>query len=74
MRICSPTSAAVGKVRQYPHALLTTLHAGGVVQWELKANGYMFHSGFPNKAINAIELANLAVQHIQTCFYRDFPT
>ena len=32
--------------------------SGGIVQWELKAIGKMGHSGFPHKAINAIELAS----------------
>eukprot|EP01095_Lingulamoeba_sp_RSL-Kostka_P000548 TRINITY_DN10834_c0_g1_i1.p1 TRINITY_DN10834_c0_g1~~TRINITY_DN10834_c0_g1_i1.p1 ORF type:complete len:463 (+),score=182.94 TRINITY_DN10834_c0_g1_i1:67-1455(+) len=47
--------------------------SGGVVQWKITAKGEPFHSGFPHKGINAIELANDAVQEIQQAFYENFP-
>lgn len=46
---------------------------GGIVAWQLKAHGKMFHSGLPHKAINPIELAMAATQHMQARFYEDFP-
>jgi len=33
----------------------------GIVQWNLQANGKLFHSGLPHKAINPIELGFLIV-------------
>jgi len=50
-----------------------TIGTGGSMVWSLTARGKMFHSGFPNKAINAIELAYEAVKHIEKRFYKDFP-
>eukprot|EP01094_Clydonella_sp_ATCC50884_P000867 TRINITY_DN10648_c0_g1_i1.p1 TRINITY_DN10648_c0_g1~~TRINITY_DN10648_c0_g1_i1.p1 ORF type:complete len:453 (-),score=150.12 TRINITY_DN10648_c0_g1_i1:72-1430(-) len=47
--------------------------SGGVVQWELKASGTTTHSGFPHKAVNALEFASDALQDIQAAFYRAFP-
>eukprot|EP01084_Bolivina_argentea_P267867 454831_1 len=35
--------------------------SAGVIQWSLEARGKMFHSGFPDKAINPIELVSEAV-------------
>eukprot|EP00929_Paragymnodinium_shiwhaense_P016587 TRINITY_DN12505_c0_g1_i1.p1 TRINITY_DN12505_c0_g1~~TRINITY_DN12505_c0_g1_i1.p1 ORF type:complete len:519 (+),score=131.78 TRINITY_DN12505_c0_g1_i1:182-1738(+) len=45
----------------------------GVMQWSLTCRGRLFHSGFPHKGINSIELANEAVSIIQSRFYDDFP-
>lgn len=45
----------------------------GAMSWSLKCKGRLFHSGFPNKAINSIELANEAMAFIQERFYNDFP-
>ena len=42
--------------------------SGGVVGWELTATGVMFHSGFPHKAINAIELATDGMLSINQSF------
>mmetsp|Transcript_73131 Transcript_73131/g.145041 ORF Transcript_73131/g.145041 Transcript_73131/m.145041 type:complete len:498 (-) Transcript_73131:49-1542(-) len=47
--------------------------SAGVLSWSLKSKGRLFHSGFPNKAINSIELASEAVSQIQARFYEDFP-
>eukprot|EP00929_Paragymnodinium_shiwhaense_P085060 TRINITY_DN45523_c0_g1_i1.p1 TRINITY_DN45523_c0_g1~~TRINITY_DN45523_c0_g1_i1.p1 ORF type:complete len:539 (+),score=119.35 TRINITY_DN45523_c0_g1_i1:98-1714(+) len=45
----------------------------GMLSWSLKCSGRLFHSGFPHKGINSIELANEAVNIIQSRFYDDFP-
>mmetsp|Transcript_42106 Transcript_42106/g.98181 ORF Transcript_42106/g.98181 Transcript_42106/m.98181 type:complete len:531 (+) Transcript_42106:59-1651(+) len=45
----------------------------GALSWSLKCRGRLFHSGFPNKAINSIELASEAIAFIQERFYNDFP-
>uniref|UniRef100_A0A6V7QVT8 Peptidase M20 dimerisation domain-containing protein n=1 Tax=Ananas comosus var. bracteatus TaxID=296719 RepID=A0A6V7QVT8_ANACO len=45
--------------------------SGGMITWHLKALGKLFHSGFPNKAINAMELNMEALKVIQTRFYSD---
>jgi acetylornithine deacetylase len=45
----------------------------GAVQWEIKADGRIFHSGFPHKGINAIEFAMDAVSYVQKKFYVDYP-
>eukprot|EP00294_Goniomonas_avonlea_P008598 CAMPEP_0114558582 /NCGR_PEP_ID=MMETSP0114-20121206/10462_1 /TAXON_ID=31324 /ORGANISM="Goniomonas sp, Strain m" /LENGTH=437 /DNA_ID=CAMNT_0001743989 /DNA_START=8 /DNA_END=1321 /DNA_ORIENTATION=+ len=45
---------------------------GGIRQWRLTAKGKLFHSGIPQKAMNAIELAHDALAAIQSRFYRDF--
>jgi len=50
-----------------------TLGTGGIVTWELKAVGRAFHSGFPHKAINPINLASEAVKFMQKRFHVDFP-
>lgn len=47
--------------------------SGGMVQWQLTSIGKMGHSGFPHKAINAIELGNDALVSIQNDFYKNFP-
>ena len=47
--------------------------SGGVVQWSLEAIGKLTHSGFPQKAVNPIELANDAIVEIQKDFYKNFP-
>jgi acetylornithine deacetylase len=49
-----------------------TIGTGGMACWSLTAIGKKFHSGFPNKAINPIPLAFLALRAIQERFYRDF--
>eukprot|EP01088_Endostelium_zonatum_P014089 TRINITY_DN2953_c1_g2_i1.p1 TRINITY_DN2953_c1_g2~~TRINITY_DN2953_c1_g2_i1.p1 ORF type:complete len:493 (-),score=119.60 TRINITY_DN2953_c1_g2_i1:277-1755(-) len=50
-----------------------TVGTGGCCQWELIATGKMFHSGFPHKSINAIELLSDAILSIQADFYSTFP-
>lgn len=45
----------------------------GTMSWSLKATGRIFHSGFPHKGINSIELAAEAVSMVQQRFYDDFP-
>ena len=47
--------------------------SGGLVQWSLTAKGKLGHSGFPHKAINAIELGSDALIEIQKDFYKNFP-
>jgi acetylornithine deacetylase len=37
----------------------------GSTQWHLTANGKLFHSGFPNTTVNALELAMDTVQYLQ---------
>ncbi|KAK4787276.1 hypothetical protein SAY86_011109 [Trapa natans] len=46
---------------------------GGMIPWNLKVTGKLFHSGLPHKAINPLELAMEALKVIQSRFYRDFP-
>nr|BAA95409.1 DIP-1 [Citrullus lanatus] len=46
---------------------------GGSIPWSVETTGKLFHSGLPNKAINALELAMDALKPIQLNFYRDFP-
>jgi acetylornithine deacetylase len=45
----------------------------GMLQWRLKANGKLFHSGMPHRGINSVELAMDAVNRIQQRFFQDFP-
>lgn len=45
----------------------------GMLSWSLTCSGRLFHSGFPNKGINSIELACEAVTLVQERFYADFP-
>lgn len=45
----------------------------GMLTWSVKCKGRLFHSGFPNKGINSIELAAEVVTAIQNRFYDDFP-
>jgi acetylornithine deacetylase len=49
--------------------------SGGLAQWSLRIEGnkLAFHSGFPNKGVNAIEMANDCLSFIQKRFYEDFP-
>lgn len=47
--------------------------SSGMLSWSLKCSGRLFHSGFPHKAINSIELAQEAISIIQQRFYDDFP-
>ena len=46
---------------------------GGVTSWKLTAAGKLTHSGFPNRAVNAIELGFNALTEIQRRFHADFP-
>ncbi|CAK9309477.1 unnamed protein product [Citrullus colocynthis] len=46
---------------------------GGSLTWSIKTTGKLFHSGMPDKAINALELAMDALKPIQLSFYKDFP-
>ncbi|KAL0904882.1 hypothetical protein M5K25_027041 [Dendrobium thyrsiflorum] len=47
---------------------------GGMITWRLRATGKLFHSGFPHKTINPLELAMEALKEIQSRFYQDFPS
>ncbi|KAI5642011.1 hypothetical protein M9H77_00208 [Catharanthus roseus] len=47
--------------------------SGGFIAWKLHFTGKLFHSGLPNKAINALELGMEALKVIQLRFYKDFP-
>ena len=44
-----------------------------MIQWKLKVNGKLFHSGLPHKGVNAIELAMDACSYLQQRFFEDFP-
>lgn len=44
-----------------------------MIQWKLKTNGKLFHSGLPHKALNPIEFAMDVVAELQKRFYVDFP-
>lgn len=50
-----------------------TIGTGGMAPWKLTVTGKLFHSGLPDKAINALELAMEVVRHVQARFYKDFP-
>ncbi|CAM9110058.1 unnamed protein product [Discosporangium mesarthrocarpum] len=45
----------------------------GNMQWSIKANGKLFHSGLPHMAINPLEFGMEAVAEVQRRFYHDFP-
>ena len=45
----------------------------GMVPWQLKAKGKLFHSGLPHQAVNPMEMAMEAVKYMQDRFYQDFP-
>eukprot|EP00928_Gymnodinium_smaydae_P015281 TRINITY_DN15620_c0_g1_i2.p1 TRINITY_DN15620_c0_g1~~TRINITY_DN15620_c0_g1_i2.p1 ORF type:complete len:536 (-),score=128.78 TRINITY_DN15620_c0_g1_i2:206-1813(-) len=47
--------------------------SSGMLSWSLKCHGRLFHSGFPHKGINSIELASEALSIVQERFYEDFP-
>jgi len=49
-----------------------TMGTGGVQTWELNATGRSFHSGFPQKAINAIHLATEIVTYLEGRLHKDF--
>jgi len=49
------------------------LGTAGALSWSIKFKGRLFHSGFPHKGINSIELAAEAMSIIQERFYEDFP-
>ena len=49
------------------------LGTAGMVPWQLKAKGKLFHSGLPHQAINPLELAMEAVKYAQERFYAEFP-
>ncbi|GBG26138.1 Acetylornithine deacetylase [Hondaea fermentalgiana] len=44
----------------------------GALQWHLKATGKRFHSGFPNLAVNPIELLTEASAYLQDKFYAKY--
>jgi len=46
---------------------------GSAAVWKLDVKGKLFHSGIPDKAINAMELAMESLSIIQKRFYEDFP-
>jgi acetylornithine deacetylase len=50
-----------------------TMGTAGMIQWQLIASGKLFHSGFPNKAINPLTFGTQAVALLQQEFYRAFP-
>jgi|EP00927_Polykrikos_kofoidii_P066415 acetylornithine deacetylase len=45
----------------------------GSLGWSLKCNGRVFHSGFPHKGINSIEIASEVLSYVQGRFYEEFP-
>lgn len=45
----------------------------GAMSWSVKCSGRLFHSGFPHKGINSIELASEVISEMQRRFYEDFP-
>lgn len=45
----------------------------GAIQWTMKVEGKLFHSGLPHKGINSLEFAMEAMNEIQRRFYADFP-
>mmetsp|Transcript_78358 Transcript_78358/g.196735 ORF Transcript_78358/g.196735 Transcript_78358/m.196735 type:complete len:541 (+) Transcript_78358:65-1687(+) len=45
----------------------------GMMSWSVKCSGRLFHSGFPNKGINSIEMASEVCAYMQQRFYEDFP-
>jgi len=45
----------------------------GMLSWSIKCSGRLFHSGFPHKGINSIEMAMETCSYIQRRFYDDFP-
>eukprot|EP00038_Savillea_parva_P007595 m.171228 g.171228 ORF g.171228 m.171228 type:complete len:440 (-) comp13348_c0_seq1:76-1395(-) len=49
------------------------LGTAAAIQWSIRAEGKLFHSGLPHKGINALELCQDAVTEIQRRFYKDFP-
>lgn len=44
----------------------------GMLSWELTASGRLFHSGFPQKGINSIEMLVEGLNLMQRRFYEDF--
>jgi acetylornithine deacetylase len=50
-----------------------SIGTGGGIGWRIDVKGKLFHSGMPDKAINALELAMEVVRAIQRRFYQDFP-
>jgi len=43
------------------------------MSWSIKCYGRVFHSGFPHKGIDSIEMAGEVVNAIQQRFYEEFP-
>lgn len=43
------------------------------IQWKLRVDGKLFHSGLPHKGINAFELGSEAIAIVQRRFFEDFP-
>ena len=72
---------ACGRRGRWKNALelLARLESSGeplpaaAIQWKVRADGKIFHSGLPHKGINAFELCNEAVSELQRRFYADFP-
>jgi acetylornithine deacetylase len=52
--------------------LQPNIGSGGMLGWRLVAHGRAGHSGFPNKSINAIELAYAGLAELQKRFYEEF--
>jgi acetylornithine deacetylase len=50
-----------------------TMATAGMIQWEMTVTGKLFHSGFPDKAINPITFGTQAIAQIQRKFYDAFP-
>jgi len=45
----------------------------GMMSWSVKCSGRIFHSGFPQRGINSIEMASEVCSEMQKRFYEDFP-
>ena len=46
------------------------LGTAGMVPWQLKAKGKLFHSGLPHQAVNPMEMCMEAVKYMQDRFYQ----
>eukprot|EP00658_Telonema_sp_P-2_P082738 TRINITY_DN879_c0_g1_i9.p1 TRINITY_DN879_c0_g1~~TRINITY_DN879_c0_g1_i9.p1 ORF type:complete len:116 (+),score=35.14 TRINITY_DN879_c0_g1_i9:93-440(+) len=45
----------------------------GAIEWSLKCDGKIFHSGLPYQGINALEMVQDACSYLQGKFYEKFP-
>jgi len=45
----------------------------GAIEWQVKCDGKIFHSGLPYKGINSLEMVMEATSLIQKRFYESFP-